>query len=143
MRHAKRRAKLSRTSSHRRCMFANMLKSLVDNESIETTIPKAKELRRFADQLITLAKKNTLASKRQAISWMMICYNSLTPKEARAAKAGDVSSYNTDRRVISKLFDVLGPRFSSREGGYTRIIKFGDTRAGDNTQKCVIQYLEQ
>jgi large subunit ribosomal protein L17 len=142
MRHAKRRAKLSKTSSHRRCMFANMLKSLVDNETIETTIPKAKELRRFADQLITLAKANSLASKRQAIAWLMIRYNTLTPKEARAAKDGDLSAYNTDRRVISKLFDVLGPRFTERQGGYTRILKFGDTRPGDNTQKCVIQFLE-
>lgn len=143
MRHAKRSAKLSKTASHRRCMFANMLKSLVDHGQIETTIPKAKELRRFADQLITLAKKNTLASKRQAISWMMICYNSLTPKEARAAKSGDQSAYNADRRVIGKLFDVLGPRFAARDGGYTRIIKFADARVGDNTQKCLIQFLDQ
>src|SRR5574338_764900 len=123
MRHAKRSAKLSKTASHRRCMFANMLKSLVDHEKIVTTVPKAKELRRFADQLITLAKKNTLASKRQAISELMVRYNQLTPKEARAAREGDLSAYNTDRRVIQKLFDVLGPRFQDRQGGYTRILR--------------------
>lgn len=143
MRHAKNSAKLGKTSSHRRCMFANMLKSLVDKEQICTTVPKAKELRRFADQLITMAKKNTLASRRQAIAELMIRYNELTPKEARAAKQGDTSSYNTDRRVIAKLFDILGPRFASRQGGYTRIVKLADHRVGDNTQKCVIQYLAE
>jgi large subunit ribosomal protein L17 len=143
MRHAKRRAKLSKTASHRRCMFANMLKSLVDNEQIITTVPKAKELRRFADQLITLAKKKTLAAERQAIAWLMIRYNQLTPKEAREAKQGDTSCYNTDRRVIKKLFEVLGPRFTERQGGYTRIVKMSDRRVGDNTQKCLIQYLDK
>ena len=143
MRHAKRRAKLSKTASHRRCMFANMLKSLVDNEQIITTIPKAKELRRFADQLITLAKKNTLPARRQAIAWLMIRYNQLTPKEARDAKNGDTTCYNTDRKVINKLFDVLGPRFTERHGGYTRIVKMAERRIGDNTQKCLIQYLDK
>lgn len=142
MRHAKSSAKLSKTSSHRRCMFANMLKSLVDSEKIVTTVPKAKELKRFADQLITLAKKNTLASRRQAISWLMVRYNSLTPKEARQVRQGDTSSYNNDRKVIEKLFGTLGPRFQSRQGGYTRIMRLADTRAGDNAQECIIQYLE-
>jgi large subunit ribosomal protein L17 len=143
MRHAKRSAKLSKTASHRRCMFANMLKSLVDNERIVTTVPKAKELKRFADQLITLAKKNTLASKREAIADLMIRFNSLTPKEARAAKSGDTSSYNTDRRVIAKLFEVLGPRFQERNGGYTRLLRLPERRAGDNTQTCLIEYLDK
>ncbi|MBS0633946.1 MAG: 50S ribosomal protein L17 [Verrucomicrobia bacterium] len=142
MRHANSRAKLSKTSSHRRCMFANMLKSLVDAEQIVTTVPKAKELKRFADQLITLAKKNTLASRRQAIGWLMVRYNSLTPKEARDAKNGDKSSYNNDRKVIEKLFGVLGPRFEKRAGGYTRIMRLAERRAGDNTQECIIQYLD-
>lgn len=143
MRHGNRRAKLGKTTSHRRCMFANMLKSLVDNERIVTTVPKAKELRRFADQLITLAKKNTLASRRQVIAELMIRYNELTPKEARDARAGDLSAYNTDRRVVQKLYDVLGPRFASRQGGYTQIVKLAERRVGDNTQKCFIQYLPE
>lgn len=143
MRHGKRRAKLGKTTSHRRCMFANMLKSLVDCENIVTTVPKAKELRRFADQLITLAKKNTLASRRQAIAELMIRYNELTPKEAREAREGDLSSYNVDRRVIQKLFDILGPRFAGRNGGYTRIIRLPERQVGDNTQKCYMQYLPE
>ncbi len=123
-------------------MFANMLKSLVDCEKIVTTVPKAKELKRFADQLITLAKKNTLASRREAIGWLMVRYNQLTPKEARQARQGDKSSYNNDRKVIEKLFSVLGPRFEKRAGGYTRIMRLPEHRAGDNAQECILQYLE-
>lgn len=141
MRHKKDTCKLSRTSSHRRCMFANMLKSLIENERIETTVPKAKALRRYADQMITLAKKNTLATRRRAISDMMIRFNALTDKEARATRKGDTSSHNTDRHVIEKLFGVLGPRFATRAGGYTRIIK-GSRRVGDNAQVCFIEYLD-
>lgn len=141
MRHKKDTCKLNRTSSHRRCMFANMLKSLIENERIETTVPKAKQLRRYADQMITLAKKNTLATRRRAVSDMMISFNSLTDKEARAARKGDTSSYNTDRHVIEKLFSVLGPRFANRAGGYTRIVK-AQRRVGDNAQLCIIEYLE-
>src|ERR1044071_4856347 len=121
MRHGKHTFKIGRTSSHRRCMLANMLKSLVEHERIETTVTKAKELRRHADKLVTLAKKNTLSSRREAIAKMMICYNSLTPKEARAAKKGDTSAYNTDRRVVNKLFIDLATRFATRNGGFTRI----------------------
>lgn len=141
MRHKKDTCKLSRTSSHRRCMFANMLKSLIESERIETTVPKAKALRRYADQMITLAKKNTLATRRRAISELMIRFNTLTSKEARAAKKGDTSAYNTDREVIEKLFSVLGPRFATRNGGYTRIVK-GQHRVGDNAQMCIIEYLD-
>lgn len=141
MRHRKQTCKLNRTTSHRRCMFANMLKSLIFNESIQTTVPKAKALRRYADQMITLAKKNTLTARRQAIAELMIRFNTLTPKEQRNAKQGDTSAYNDDRFVIGKLFDVLGKRFEHRNGGYTRIIKQGH-RVGDNAQTCIIQYLE-
>lgn len=141
MRHAKRSCKLSRTSSHRRCMFANMLKSLIQNERMVTTTVKAKELRRFADQMITLAKKNTLHTKRKAIAELMIRYNELSGKEARAAKKGDKSAYNGDRLVINKLFDVLGPRFATRQGGYTRIVRIAERRVGDNAQTCIIEYL--
>jgi large subunit ribosomal protein L17 len=119
-----------------------MLKSLIDNGRIETTVPKAKALRRYADRMITLAKKGTLAARRQAISQMMIRFNPLTDKEARAAKNGDTSAYNTDRNVIEKLFGNLGPRFASRNGGYTRIIK-SKRRVGDNAQTCIIEYLSE
>lgn len=140
MRHRKNTIKLNRTSSHRRCLFANMLKSLISNGRIETTLAKAKILRRYADQMVTLAKKNTLATRRKAIGEMMIRFNALTPKEARAAKKGDTSSYNTDRQVVDKLFTEIGPRFAERQGGYTRIIKSG-RRQGDNAETCIIEYL--
>ena len=140
MRHLKNTCKLNRTSSHRRCMFANMLKSLVTHERIETTIPKAKALRRYADKLITLAKKNSLAARRQAIGEMMIRFNQLTDKEERAARNGNTSAYNDDRKVIQKLFGTLGVRFAARNGGYTRIIK-NRHRIGDNAQTCIIEYL--
>ncbi|NGX61534.1 MAG: 50S ribosomal protein L17 [Chlamydiae bacterium] len=140
MRHRKRTFKLGRTSSHSRCMISNMLKSLIQEERIVTTQAKAKELRRHADKMVTLAKKNTLASKRKAISSLMIRFNSLTSKEARAARDGDTSAYNGDRLVLSKLFDTLGPRFADRQGGYTRIIQAGN-RVGDNAKTCVIEFL--
>ena len=120
--------------------MANMLKALIHHGRIETTVPKAKELRRYADKMVTLAKKNSLASRRQAIAELMIRFNTLTPKQARAAKEGDISSYNVDRQVIGQLFDDLGPRFAERNGGYTRIVRT-DRRAGDNAEKCVIEFL--
>jgi large subunit ribosomal protein L17 len=120
-----------------------MLKSLIIHGRIKTTVPKAKALKRYADRMITLAKKNTLASRRQAIGELMIRFNSLTTKEARAAKGGDTSSYNDDRFVIDQLFGELGTRFASRQGGYTRIIKESVGRQGDNAQTCLIEYLTE
>jgi large subunit ribosomal protein L17 len=142
MRHLKDTYKLNRTSSHRRCLFANMLKALILKERIQTTVPKAKALRRYADKMITLAKENSLASRRRAIAKLMVRFNALSPKEAREVKAGDKSSYNDDRMVIDKLFSSLGTRFATREGGYTRIIKSG-RRIGDNAPTCIIEYLPE
>lgn len=141
MRHLNQTCKLNRTTAHRRCLFANMLKSLVTHGEISTTLAKAKALRRHADRLVTLAKKGTLAARRKAIAELMIRYNPLTPKEARAVKGGDTHSFNEDRLVIDKLFTDLGSRFASRNGGYTRIVKKG-FRVGDNAETCVIQYLK-
>lgn len=141
MRHQKRTVKLNRNSSHRRCMMANMLKALVEHGRIETTVTKAKELRRHADRLITLAKKNTLATRRAAISKLMINYNALSSKEVREAKKGNTSSYNTDRKVVGKLFDELSQRYVSREGGYTRIIR-KENRQGDSSPLCIIEYVQ-
>lgn len=118
-----------------------MLKSLITKERITTTVAKAKALRRYADKMVTLAKKNTLASRRRAIAELMIRFNPLTAKEERAARQGNTSSYNDDRLVVEKLFGDLGARFEAREGGYTRIVK-GKRRVGDNAQTCVIEYLE-
>ena len=141
MRHAKHTFKIGRTGSHRRCMLANMLKSLIENERISTTVAKAKELRRHADRMITLAKRNTLASKRDAIAKMHIVYNELSTKEARQVKAGNKKSYNRDRLVVGKLFGPLRERFLERKGGYTRIIRTAD-RVGDSAPTCYIEYLK-
>lgn len=141
MRHGKHTFKVGRTGSHRRCMLANMLKSLIENGRIATTVVKAKELRRKADKLITMAKKDTLASRRNAVSELMVSFNPLTAKEARSAKKGDKSSYSRDRLVLGKLFGELKTRFATRQGGYTRIIRLGD-RVGDSAPTCYIEYLE-
>jgi len=142
MRHRKNTVKLGRTSSHNRCMFSNMLKSLIYEERITTTVAKAKELRRHADKMITLAKKNTLASRRRAIATLMIQFNTLDNKQVKQAKDGKKTGYNLDRQVISKLFDSLGPRFASRNGGYTRIVRM-QNRVGDNAPTCLIEYLSE
>lgn len=141
MRHGKHTFKVGRTGSHRRCMLANMLKSLIENERISTTVVKAKELRRKADRLITMAKKDTLAARRNAIAELMVSFNPLTAKEARAAKKGDKSAYSRDRLVIDKLFSELKTRFATRQGGYTRIIRSAD-RVGDSAPTCYIEYLQ-
>jgi large subunit ribosomal protein L17 len=122
-------------------MLANMLKSLIEAGRIETTVTKAKELRRGADRMITLAKQNTLAARRHAIADLRIVFHSLTPKEARKVKAGTTEGiYHRDRLVIRKLFGELRERFASRSGGYTRIIRKGE-RVGDNASTCYIEYL--
>lgn len=140
MRHRKDTAKLGRTSSHKRAMMANMLKSLIVNERLMTTEAKAKELRRWADWMITLAKGNDLASRRRAVAALQVSFNRLTSKEARV-KENKEQFYNTDRLVIQKLFGTLGPRFSNRQGGYTRIVKYG-VRVGDNAETCLLEFVE-
>ncbi len=145
MRHRKHTFKLGRTAAHRRCMVANMLKSLIRHGRIETTVAKAKELRRHADHLITLAKENTLASRRRAIAELMIRYNTLTPKETRAVKKDPKQAekvYNTDRLVINELFGPLSQRFLNRNGGYTRVLRKAE-RVGDNAASCVIEFLSE
>src|SRR6187399_1524111 len=107
MRHGNGLRKLNRTSSHRSAMFRNMAVSLLKHEVIKTTLPKAKELRRVVEPMITLGKTATVANRRLA-------FNRLR-----------------DRDVVTKLFNELGPRFASRPGGYLRILKFG-FRQGDN-----------
>ncbi len=138
MRHRKHTFKIGRRPAHRRAMIANLLKALFEHEKIETTTTKAKELRRHADKMITLAKENTLASRRRAIALLQIRYNRLTPKEEKSAKKGDLSAYNQDRKTIDKLFTEIKERFDQRPGGYTRIIKTAP-RVGDNAPKCIIE----
>lgn len=140
MRHLNNTIKLNRTSSHRKAMFANMLKALIEHGRIETTVTKAKFLKRYADKMVTLAKTNTLASRRKAIAELQVRFNKLTPKEARKAKEGDTSAYNADRTVVEKLFNEIGPRFKSRQGGYTRVLRLA-RRQGDNAEMAIIEYL--
>ena len=117
-----------------------MLKSLIEHERIETTVTKAKEHRRHTDKMITLAKKDTIAGKRQAAARLMVRYNTLTPKEQRAAKNGDTSSYNFDRKVLGKLSEIAA-RYNERHGGYTRIIRSSERR-GDSAERCLIEYVK-
>ena len=118
MRHGKAHRKLNRTASHRKAMFANMAAALIEHEQIVTTLPKAKELRSVADKLITLGKRGDLHARRQAI-----------------ARVRDVAQ-------VKKLFDVLGPRYKDRNGGYTRVLKAG-FRYGDNAPMAVIELVDR
>ena len=140
MRHRKATFKIGRTASHRRCLIANMLKSLIVHGEIKTGLTKAKELRRHADRMITIAKTGSLAARRRAVAKMMVRNNKLTPKEARAAKAGNTDAYNDDRKVLDILFNDLAKRFADRNGGYTRIVRTG-RRVGDNSETCVISFM--
>ena len=140
MRHRKRTLKLGRTGSHLRCMIANMLKSLIEHGRIETTVSKAKAIKPYADKMITIAKKDSIHARRLARGKLMLRYNTLTPKQKSQVKQGNFNSYNTDRKVLNKLFGELRERFVDRDGGYTRIIK-DDFQRGDNSPKCFIEYI--
>ena len=118
MRHRKSGRSLNRTSSHRKAMFSNMANSLFLHEQIKTTVPKAKELRRFAEPLITLAKNPSVANRRLAFSRLK------------------------NRDMVVKLFDDLGPHFKDRPGGYLRILKCG-FRAGDNAPMAYVQLVDR
>ncbi|MEE8254624.1 MAG: 50S ribosomal protein L17 [Nitrosomonadaceae bacterium] len=118
MRHHSGLRKLNRTSSHRLAMFRNMTNSLLRNEVIKTTLPKAKELRRLVEPMITLGKKPSLANRRLA-------FNRLR-----------------DRDLVGKLFSELGPRYQTRNGGYLRILKFG-FRKGDNAAMALVELLDR
>jgi large subunit ribosomal protein L17 len=117
MRHKKAGRRLGRNSSHRKAMFRNMAASLLRHETITTTLPKAKELRRVVEPLITLAKEDGVAKRRLAFDRLR------------------------DREVVGKLFADLGPRFRSRAGGYLRILKLGP-RAGDSAPMAIVQLVE-
>lgn len=118
MRHRKSGRQLNRNSSHRQAMFRNMAGSLVRHEIIKTTLPKAKELRRVVEPLITLAKTDSVANRRLAFA------------------------RTRDNEIVAKLFNELGPRFASRAGGYTRILKCG-FRAGDNAPMAYIELVDR
>ena len=118
MRHGFRGRRFNRTAEHRKAMFANMCQALVKHEQIITTLPKAKDLRPVIEKLITLGKRGDLHARRQAISQIK------------------------DVTLVRKLFDVLGPRYKERHGGYTRIMKAG-FRYGDNAPMAVIEFVDR
>ena len=118
MRHRQSNRKLNRTTSHRLAMLRNMTNALLQHEFIKTTLPKAKELRRVAEPLITLGKKPSLANRRLAFDRLR------------------------DRDVVVKLFDELGPRFQKRNGGYLRILKYG-FRQGDNAPMALVELMDR
>jgi len=118
MRHRNSNRKLNRTSSHRQALLRNLSNALLTHEVIKTTLPKAKELRRVVEPLITLGKKPSLANRRLAFD------------------------RTRDRDVVVKLFDDLGPRFMSRPGGYVRILKFG-YRIGDNAPMALVELVDR
>ncbi|MGL6160560.1 50S ribosomal protein L17 [Microbulbifer sp.] len=118
MRHRYSGRKFSRTSAHRKAMFKNMTASLVEHELIKTTLPKAKELRRVAEPLITLAKKDSVANRRLAFARIR------------------------DKDAVRKLFDELGPRYEARPGGYIRILKCG-FRAGDKAPMAYVELVDR
>jgi large subunit ribosomal protein L17 len=118
MRHRLGLRKLNRTSSHRLAMLRNMTVSLLRHEAIKTTLPKAKELRRVAEPILTLGKNPSLANRRLAFARLR------------------------DREIVTKLFDELGPRYATRNGGYSRILKFG-FRKGDNAPMALIELMDR
>jgi large subunit ribosomal protein L17 len=118
MRHMKSGRKLNRNSSHRKAMFRNMASSLFEHELIKTTVPKAKELRRVAEPLITLAKEDSVAHRRLAFDRLR------------------------DREIVTKLFNELGPRYVDRPGGYLRILKCGH-RAGDQAPMAYVELVDR
>jgi len=118
MRHGKVHRKFNRTAEHRKAMFANMCAALIKHEQITTTLPKAKDLRPVVEKLVSLAKKGGLAARRQAIAEMR------------------------DVAQVKKLFEVIGPRYKERNGGYTRIMKAG-FRYGDSAAMAVIEFVDR
>ncbi len=118
MRHGNGLRKLNRTSAHRQAMLRNMMNSLLEHEVIKTTVPKAKELRRVVEPMITLAKEPTLANRRLAFDRLR------------------------NRDIVTKLFNELGPRFKTRPGGYTRILKMG-FRVGDNAPMALVELVDR
>ena len=118
MRHGKAHRKLNRTAEHRRAMFGNMAAALIKHEQIVTTLPKAKELRPIVEKLVTLGKRGDLHARRRAIAEMR------------------------DLPMVKKLFEVLGPRYKDRDGGYTRVLKAG-FRYGDSAAAAVIEFVDR
>ena len=118
MRHGMSGRKLNRTASHRKALFSNMAAALIKHEQIKTTLPKAKELRPVVEKLVTLSRRNNLHARRQALSAVR------------------------DETQVKKLFEVIGPRYAKRPGGYTRVLKAG-FRHGDNAAMAFIEFVDR
>ncbi|RMD94260.1 MAG: 50S ribosomal protein L17 [Alphaproteobacteria bacterium] len=118
MRHARGYRRLNRTHEHRKAMFANMAGALIEHEQIKTTLPKAKELRRIVEKLVTLAKRGDLHARRQAAAQLK------------------------EERHVGKLFEVIGPRYKERQGGYVRVLKAG-FRYGDMAPMAIIEFVDR
>jgi len=131
MRHRVAGRRLSRTTEHRLAMRRNLVASLIEHETISTTIEKAKEVKPFAEKLITLAKKGTLAARRRAIT-MLGNRDIISYEDGKAVRKGT---------IIGKLFSELGPRYLDRPGGYTRIIRLSLRRLGDNGRLVLLQFV--
>lgn len=119
MRHCKSGRRLNRSAPHRKAMFGNMAAALIKHEQIVTTLPKAKELRPVVEKLVTLGKRGNLHARRQALAQL-----------------------HNDAAMVAKLFDAIGPRYASRAGGYTRVLKAG-FRYGDNAPLAVIEFVDR
>jgi len=119
VRHRKKTVKLNRTSAHRKALLANLVSSLIREETITTTIAKARSARPLAEKMVTLAKRNTLATRRRAIQVLR------------------------NREAVKKLFSEIGPRFTDRPGGYTRLLKIARGRHGDGAQMARLSFLEE
>ena len=160
MNHRRKGRKLNRNASHRLALFRNMSRALITHETIRTTLPKAKELRMFVEKLITMAKKaavlteqaaqtadeaekkklsgRALHLKRQAMAW-------LGPTHGTGIydKAGELVEDRTTNPVLKKLFNVLGPRYKTRPGGYTRVLKLHEVRLGDAGAQAIIELMKE
>src|SRR6056297_3225669 len=117
MRHNVDGRKLGRTAAHRRALYRSLVISLIQHERIKTTTPKAKEARRLAERLITFAKRGDLSARRHAARIL------------------------NDKAAVKKLFDEIGPRYTERAGGYTRVVKFGKPRRGDNAEMALLEFV--
>ena len=131
MRHRLFGKELSRTSSHRKALRRNMAASLIQHGAIRTTLIKAKELRKFVENIITIAKQNTLAARRRVISIM------------GDRRMTDNEGEFLDLSVVQKLFSEVAPKYASRNGGYTRIIRLAERRIGDSGKQVLLQLVEE
>lgn len=160
MNHRRKGRKLNRNATHRLAMFRNMSRALITHETIKTTVPKAKELRMFVEKLVTMAKKaavlteqvdqtsdeaekkklqsRVLHLRRQAMAWL-----GPTHGTGIYGKDGEPVEDRTVNTVLKKLFAVIGPRFKTRPGGYTRVLKLHQRRLGDAGEQAIIEFLKE